>query len=208
MTKIAALIDDHPLYAEAITGLVESIDPQWQVKQFSDLKTVAEIRQALQHISMIFLDLTLPSMQGIESFSYCRKLFPETPIVVITAIQDHHIARRLITLGAKGYISKSLDTQPLTLAITAVLNGDSYFPALSDTLSDTETKLTERQLEILDGLSNGQSNKQIAYDLGISEGTVRVHTATIFKLLNVRNRTSAVREAQKLGVIGLPSVTC
>ena len=151
-----------------------------------------------------------------------HKKLPETPIIILSAVFDREVVQKTIELGAAGYIAKASSNAVIISAINLVLSGGVYIPVelLKDTsqtefdiLKQIETSslnqnitenvkvLSPRQIDVLKLIAKGQSNKQIAYELGLTEGTVKLHVTAILKLLNVYNRTGAVAAANQLGLL-------
>ena len=153
-----------------------------------------------------------------------HKMLKDTPIIVISAVFDRQIVQKTIDIGVSGYIPKSSSNEVMLSAINLVLAGGVYIPheLLNDAQTNTEfdqslrslkdfsstsdvkntdKKLTPRQIDVIKGIAKGLPNKLIAYELGLSEGTIKVHMTVILKTLGVVNRTAAVIEAVKRGYI-------
>ena len=152
------------------------------------------------------LDLYLPDVHGFSGLLQIKRNMPYLPVVVISACDDPDVIRRAVHYGASGFIPKTLSLDEISLAIEAVMEGDIWVPEgvdldapLSEGADECDfSSLTPTQLKVLVMLKNGLLNKQIAYDMSISEATVKAHITAIFKKLNVRSRTQAALAAQAL----------
>jgi DNA-binding NarL/FixJ family response regulator len=159
-------------------------------------------------VDLILLDLTMPGVQGFSGLIFLRAQHPETPVVIVSANEDPVVIRRAVKFGASGFIPKSLDTQRIGQALQAVLAGDAWTPPDVDLSAgeDRETAdlvrrlatLTPQQLRVLMMLSEGLLNKQIAYELSVSEATVKAHVSAILQKLAVDSRTQAVIAAARI----------
>jgi len=161
-------------------------------------------------VDIALFDLFMPGMDGIEGITRFRATFPDTPVVVLSGSEQTEDIQQLLNAGALGYITKSSSTELILSALRLVLAGGIYVPHSllerhgNGNLLAQEIQvayaLTSRQIEVLRELAKGQSNKQIAVALNVTEGTVKIHLASIFRLLKVNNRTEAVLVAQKMGL--------
>ena len=199
--------DDHPLVRGALKQALQGIasdDGIAEAGTFDDVsKNLAETDQDL-----VLLDLTMPGVQGFSGLIYLRAQHPATPVIVVSGNEDRAVIRRCIEFGASGFIPKSVDVETMRAAIRAVLDGGSWTPPDVDlsTPADKETSdlvrrlgsLTPQQVRVLMMLSEGLLNKQIAYELGVSEATVKAHVSAILQKLGVESRTQAVIAASKI----------
>jgi DNA-binding NarL/FixJ family response regulator len=170
-----------------------------------------------REVDLVLLDLTMPGVQGFSGLLYLRAQFPEIPVVIVSAHEDPSVIRRAIDFGASGFVPKSLDTDQIGSALTAVLAGDTWTPpdidlSVSDDHETSEllrrlASLTPQQVRVLMMVSEGLLNKQIAYELGVSEATVKAHVSAILQKLGVDSRTQAVITASKIGVSLRPATT-
>jgi len=213
MLKIV-IADDHPLFRDAIAlALGELADPD--APQILEAESADEAKQlALDDadLDLLLLDLRMPGMDGLNGLIELRKTFPALPIVVISASDDPSIVRNCLAFGAMGFVPKSYERKAIAAAIRSVLAGNVYRPATivdMETAADVETThaasmacsietLTSQQLRVLQAISRGQPNKIIAYELGITEKTVKAHVTAILKKLGVTNRTQAVLAARRV----------
>lgn len=199
--------DDHPLVRGALKQALQGIIPDSGITEagtFEDVsKTLADIDQDL-----VLLDLSMPGVQGFSGLIYLRAQHPATPVVIVSGNEDRAVIRRCIEFGASGFIPKSVDVDTMRAAIRAVLEGGSWTPPDVDLSipADKETSdlvrrlgsLTPQQVRVLMMLSEGLLNKQIAYELGVSEATVKAHVSAILQKLGVESRTQAVIAASKI----------
>ncbi|MGQ2974023.1 MAG: LuxR C-terminal-related transcriptional regulator, partial [Brevundimonas mediterranea] len=145
----------------------------------------------------------LSDSEGMAGLAAVRAEHPVVPVAVVSASEEASVVRRALALGAAGFIPKSAALPQMVEAITAVLAGDAWAPetpeaAGEDDLAARVASLTPSQLRILEGLKAGRLNKQIAFDLGVSEATIKAHLTSVFRKLGVYNRTQAVILAQQM----------
>lgn len=207
------IVDDHPLFRDALKlSLTQnpselSLDQEGQIEFASSLEqALGVLKQSLQ-IDLVLLDLHLPGNDGFLGLLEMRKLYPSIAVLVISGNDDPSIIAKARACGAAGFISKSLAADTILKTVRAVLQGEEYWPDVEyspdSELEDIARRindLTDQQLRVLRHLQDGRLNKQIAYDLDISEATVKAHVTAIFRKLNVLNRTQAVIMANKLHV--------
>lgn len=193
--------DDHPLFRAAVASAVSRAMPGAQIDECDSL---AGARQALASAAdLVLLDLKLSDCDGFAGLVALRSEFPATPVVVVSASEDVATVRRALAFGASGFIPKSASLTQMVDALVTVLAGDVAAPALPDeaTIGELEKRiasLTPSQLRILTGLQRGRLNKQIAFDLGVTEATIKAHLTGVFRKLGVQNRTQAVIAARTL----------
>ena len=157
---------------------------------------------------MLLLDLDMPGMKGVASVQSLRTIFPDLTIAVVSGSSDHQLVVDCLSAGANGYVMKEAAVDDVVYGIRSIFEGYIYItpsllPAVDALGARTITRparFTSRQLDVLRQLKQGRSNKEIARDLGLSEGTVKIHLAAIFRLLGARNRTEAVVLAGQLKV--------
>ncbi len=202
------LVDDHPLFRDALRPVLHQLAPRVCVFEAACLAEAFRLIEEQAGLDLVLLDLALPDGGGLKSLLPVLQLLPETPVVVISASENHHLVVHLLNAGARGYIPKSADSEVMKNALSLVLSGETYVPSLAlDGLSlparmfEGEVALTRRQEEVLQYLAMGFSNKQIANTLNIAETTVRAHVSDIMQHLHAHNRTDAVLKAQQLGLL-------
>ncbi len=202
------IADDHPLFRgalrEAVSGLFERAD----ISEAGSFDEVSELLDRGGEIDLILLDLTMPGVRGFSGLMYLRAQYPSVPVVVVSANDDPAVIRRCMDFGASGFIPKTLGVDAMRAAILTVLKGGVWTPPDIDlgAGADAETNeliarlatLTPQQVRVLMMLSEGLLNKQIAYELGVSEATVKAHVSAILQKLRVESRTQAVIAAAKI----------
>jgi len=195
--------DDHPIVRE---GIVANLKPQ------RDMKVVAEGNDGVEALALIkkylpdvvLLDLRMPRMDGLEVVTEVNALHLPTKVIVMTTFENQEDIQRSIKAGARAYLLKDCSHDILVEAIRRVYLGEVFLlPQMAQKLVDRmqEPQLSPRELEVLQSLASGRSNKEIGVQLFISEGTVKTHVASLLAKLGVAGRTSAVREAVHRGLI-------
>ena len=192
--------DDHPLFRDALRSAVDKAAPGAEVVECASL---AEARAAMVAgpVDLLLLDLKLSDSEGMAGLAAVRAEQPTVPVAVVSASEDAPVVRHALGLGAAGFIPKSSSLPQMVEAIAAILAGDSWAPDVpeaDDDLAGRVASLTPSQLRILEGLKAGRLNKQIAFDLGVSEATIKAHLTSVFRKLGVQNRTQAVILAKSL----------
>ncbi len=202
------IADDHPLFRgalrEAVTGLFETVD----ISEAGTFNEVAELLDRGSEVDLVLLDLTMPGVRGFSGLMYLRAQYPSVPVIVVSANDDPAAIRRCMEFGASGFIPKTLGIDAMRLAISRILSGGVWTPPDVDLTagSDSATAelmtrmatLTPQQVRVLMMLSEGLLNKQIAYQLSVSEATVKAHVSAILQKLGVESRTQAVIAAAKI----------
>ena len=202
------IADDHPLFRGALREAVTGVFDRAEVAEAGTFEEVSELLERGGDIDLILLDLRMPGVRGFSGLMYLRAQYPSLPIVVVSASDDPAVIRRCIDFGASGFIPKTLGIEALRQAIARVLQGEVWTPPDVDLTrqSDGEitamiarlSTLTPQQVRVLMMLSAGLLNKQIAYELGVSEATVKAHVSAILQKLGVESRTQAVIAAGKI----------
>ena len=196
--------DDHPLFRAALRSAVEKAAPDTAIEECASL---VEVRAALsQPVDLLLLDLKLSDSEGMAGLAAIRAEHPAAPVAVVSASEDAPVVRHVLGLGAAGFIPKSAALPQMVEAIGAILAGDGWWPDLPEDETDDDLagrvgSLTPSQLRILEGLKAGRLNKQIAFDLGVSEATIKAHLTSVFRKLGVQNRTQAVILAKQLDTV-------
>ena len=202
------IADDHPLFRGALREAVNGLFDRVEVGEAGTFEEVTEFLERGDDVDLILLDLRMPGVRGFSGLMYLRAQYPGLPIVVVSANDDPAVIRRCMEFGASGFIPKTLGIEALRQAIARVLQGEVWTPPDVDLTSgsDSETAamiarlstLTPQQVRVLMMLSGGLLNKQIAYELGVSEATVKAHVSAILQKLGVESRTQAVIAAGKI----------
>lgn len=204
------LADDHPLFREGIKPVLRKLDNQLEIIEARDYPSAFEATHGTPELDLALIDLCMPGMPGVEGVIRYRATFPEVPVVVVSASEQLDDIQKLLGVGALGYLCKSSPSEVILGALRLVLAGGVYLPpslleqsgldeAIHQELS-RHTTLTQRQIQVLRQLADGKTNKQIATSLKVTEGTVKIHMAAIFRVLKVNNRTEALLVAQKMGL--------
>ena len=200
--------DDHPMFREGLRFFLQLLDTQVTVLEASNVKATLDKLALEWPVDLLLLDLQMPGMGELEGFLAIRKSYPALPVVIVSGIRDPQMIRTLLDAGARGYIPKFAGSEQLLDALRRVLGGEVYLPdavflppSLSSSDNGESVPLTSRQLQILPLLAEGMPNKRIADVLGLTEGTVKQHLKDLFRRLNASNRTQAVREARRLGLL-------
>ena len=200
--------DDHPLFRRALRQTVEAAFDAAVIIEAGSLDEVTDALAADADTDLVLFDLNMPGAHGFSGLIYLRAQYPETPICIVSATEDAATIRNAMALGASGFVPKSGSTDQIRMAIDAILAGDTWLPANIElgVTRDADTELTDRlrsltpqQVRVLMMLSEGMLNKQIAYELGVSEATVKAHVSAILQKLQVENRTKAVLVAGRIG---------
>lgn len=204
------IADDHALFRDGLALRLEEIAPDAVITQASSYAQVFKILKAETDIDVLILDVEMPDMPWLESLKQIHQIAPKTKIIVLSASEDSRTIRNILATGVKGYIPKRSEIKVINNALKLIIEGGSYVPpnlfdsASQNTLSGRNIgikMLTNRQSQVLDLIAQGKSNKQIAYDMGVSESTVKLHINALLRSLHVSNRTQAVITAQKIGLI-------
>ena len=202
MTARIIIADDHPLFRSALAHAVSKVWPEAAIIEAS---SAAEARAALADgaAEALLLDLHMADSTGLSVLMDLRQDYPALPIVIVSASEEPRVAAAAAQLGAAGFIPKSSSLDAMREGLSAVRDGDGWFPeACADADDDLAriASLTPAQRRILAAIRQGLLNKQIAYELAISEATVKAHITAILRKLGVNSRTQAVLLAAKLDV--------
>lgn len=211
------IADDHVLFREGLSSFLKNLNEEAIIVHAENYSQALKVLED-NKIDFIVLDLDMPDMawkEGLEKIK--EKISDETQLVVMSALSDVKIVRKVLNSGAKGFIPKNSSPKIIESAINLVMSGGFYIPpeildkccigiSSINLPAETEEKreksvLTHRQAEVLKYISSGLSNKQIAYELGVTESTIKLHINSLLRNLGVNNRTQAVITAQKLGLI-------
>jgi len=208
MEKIL-IADDHPMVRGALALAVEAAFGRAEILESSSLEELIGQLEKIGVADLVFLDLCMPGVIGFSGLLKLRSKFPETPVVIISALEDKRLVNEALALGAAGYIQNSTPRHEIVSALHKVVAGEVYVPAelhpsaVRSSAADTGiaqklSRLTAQQLRVLQFLGTGKLNKEIAYELDISEATVKVHVSAILQKLHVYSRTQAVLLVSRL----------
>lgn len=195
------IVDDHPLVCSALEAMLTSQMPECRVIQaHSGAEALAVVRER-EEIDLVLLDLKLPDVDGFQGLRQLREAAPRLPILVLSGLEDARLGQLVSSHGALGFLNKKAKAEEIVGAVRAVLAGETVFgnpPALADgdRVADAIRTLTPQQSIVLRMLGEGLLNKQIAFELSISESTVKAHVSAILKKLDVSSRMQAVLMAQ------------
>ncbi len=204
------IADDHALFRDGLAMRLEEINPDIVLHQAPTFSQALKILDKETDINMIIADLDMPDMKWEDGIEQLKKKSPDSSLIVISASEDIRNIRKILATGIKGYIPKRSDPKIMHNALKLILEGGTYIPpALIENSAEHNTggyrsngkTLTNRQSQVLDLIAQGKSNKQIAYEMGVSEATVKLHINALLRSLKVNNRTQAVVTAQKMGII-------
>ena len=198
------IVDDHPMVRDALTQTVQALADHVEVCQAADY---VGLMGALTRtgFDLALLDLQIPGMDGVAGVQRIRTAAPMLPLVVVSGQEDGDTIRAVLAAGAAGFVPKTSSASVMVGALRLVLAGGVFVPqqllaAVPAATRSAGSGLTPRQLDVLHGLLKGLPNKLIARELGLTEGTVKIHIAAILRVLQARNRTDAVLRARAAGL--------
>src|SRR4051794_6033734 len=202
------IADDHPLFRDALRQAVASVIPAARIDEAGSFEELTALLEQGADADLILLDLSMPGISGFSGLIYLRAQYPAIPVVIVSATDDGATIRRSLDFGASGFIPKRFGVDTLRDAILKIMGGHIWVPADTDLsaavdpdmtrLRDRLVTLTPQQVRVLMMLSQGLLNKQIAYELGVSEATIKAHVSAILQKLGVESRTQAVIAAARI----------
>jgi DNA-binding NarL/FixJ family response regulator len=204
------IADDHPLYREALISALQPLFENVDIIQSDGLDSTLEALQQHSDFDLVLLDLNMPGCDSFYGLIRVSQDFPKVAVAVVSASDSVEVVCKVMNLGAKGFIPKSTPTIVIAEALKQIMNGKNWFP--EDMQTDIEDyvpaidiaklvgELTPKQFRVLRLLQNGLLNKQIAFDLSITEATVKAHISAIFRKFNVNTRTQAVLMLKYLNI--------
>ena len=200
------IADDHPLFRNALLQSIHMAISDTHLLEADSQNSLFSLLEKTNDIDLLLLDLKMPGSSGISGLIQLRQQYPELAIVVVSASEEDEVVQQVYNHGAFGFIPKSSEMQVLLNALKQIINGQPYFPATishnnhQQQLTTKISALTPQQYKVLTMLTEGLLNKQIAYDLNVSEATIKAHLTAIFRKLEVKNRTQAVILLQQLEI--------
>ncbi|MDZ3832207.1 MAG: response regulator transcription factor [Sphingopyxis sp.] len=210
MTGSILIADDHPLFRQALRLAVGRALPAVRIVEAGTLAAAASAAAGAEDLRLILLDLKMPGAVGYSGIALLHAECPTVPILVVSSAEGAAAADEARAFGAIGFLHKGSDLDAIEAAIAGALGGaPSRRAAMAvgeagdagvDAIRETVAGLTPTQLKVLLAVLDGQLNKQIAHNLGISEATVKAHMTAIMRKLDVRNRTQAALVARSLGL--------
>lgn len=197
--------DDHPLFRAALKQAVEQCLDQPGIVEADGMSQLETAVDQHADADLVLLDLNMPGARGFSSLVFLRAHYPEIPVIVVSAADEPRVIQRAMDFGASGFISKSSSMDEIGAGIREVLAGGTSFPDI-DTESDSNDSdlaakletLTPQQFRVLMMLADGLLNKQIAYELEVSEATVKAHMTAVMRKLGIYSRTQAAIIARQL----------
>ena len=204
------VVEDHVLVREGLLAMVKTLETVVSAMGVPDANSAIAVLEA-EDVDLVLLDLMLPGTKGQTLLPVLRRRFPTVPVVVVSALDDADTVAKVMEAGASGFVSKSASSEELVSALRNVIAGEIYLsPSLRDAANRSSNAkkhgnqplaqrfgLTASQARVLEQLSDGSGNRQIAERLGISEGTVKIHVSAIMKVLQVENRAEAALIANR-----------
>jgi DNA-binding NarL/FixJ family response regulator len=212
MSTTLLVADDHPLFRAALRTAISAAVPD---ARFVEADSISQLFELLEHPALpdlLLLDLNMPGAQGFSALAHLRGALPQLPVVVVSALDDATTVRQCLRFGAQGFISKSADAARIGSDVRAVLDGELAIPAHIEgvapgsgdgaqlAVAQRMAELTPAQFRVLGMLCAGRMNKQIAFDLQITEATVKAHMTAVMRKLGVATRTQAVLLAGQLAL--------
>lgn len=214
------IADDHALVRAGLTAALRELPDGFEVLEAKNVSQVRELTAKHRNIVCVLLDLKMPGMEGLSGLRTVHKENPQIPVAILSGFVEPREVREALDIGAAGYISKAASNEVVVGAIELILAGGVYLPPvlLEDFEPDASgaalpesqrrgaswrngrgggmARLTARQTEVFERLRQGKSNKEIARNLGLSEGTVKKHVSAILSALDVTSRTKAICAAE------------
>jgi DNA-binding NarL/FixJ family response regulator len=207
------LVDDHVLFRQGMQLLLERLSPTIQIFEAGDLPSAIALAQSHPNLDMVFFDLGLPQVSGLEGLIAFKQAHESLPVVVLSGLSDKQTVLDALHQGAMGFIPKTASMTALEGALKAVVSNRIYLPSTALEATDrpaslsgsphqsiTDLPLTDRQKQVFKLILQGKPNKVIARDLGVAESTIKSHVKPILQALNVTSRVQAIVEMGRLGL--------
>lgn len=209
------LVEDHRLVADAMQLMLRDIEPDIDITACYSTQHALSVIDTGKNFDLVLTDLFMPGIDGLGLLAGLQNRRSRMPIVVISGRDDDRFIRAAIEQGAAGFIPKTLPGAEVISGLRKIMAGGKFFPQrfsvdgnATQRIDDNAAPVDEnaprpgkKQLQVLQLMADGNSNKQISQIVGITEATVKYHTSQLFRLFGVRNRTSCVREAQQRGLL-------
>jgi DNA-binding NarL/FixJ family response regulator len=207
------IADDHPLYREALVSALQLLFENVDLIQSDGLDSTLDAMQQNSDFDLVLLDLNMPGCDNFYGLIRVTQDFPQLPVAVVSASDSVEVVSKVMSLGAKGFIPKAIATQTIANALKQIMHGNIWLPeGMQSRIEHIEHikpiidvarlvgELTPKQFQVLKLLQNGLLNKQIAYELNITEATVKAHISGVFRKLKVNTRTQAVLLLKNLDI--------
>ncbi|WP_295006615.1 response regulator transcription factor [uncultured Dechloromonas sp.] len=210
------VVEDHALVREGLVRLLGQMEPGVTVLESPDFESALNVLDTAGEFDLVLLDLALPGIDGFAGLDILRRRYPAMPVAVVSAFDDVPTITRVLNLGASGFIPKAFSGEALLSAVREVLDGNIFrptgqsagptldaetpIPPVKKGVRPDEVGLTDRQAQVLALMVRGLSNREIADQLGLSEGTVKIHATAVFKTLDVSSRTQALVAVARYGI--------
>ena len=215
VSREVLIADDHPLFRDALTRAVLGALPGAVVHGAASVPTLLALIEAHPQAELLLMDLHMPGARGFSALAHIRGQHPGLPIMVVSAHEEAAVVRRALAHGASGYLAKSAAVEDIGAAVRAVLEGELWVPTgVADARAELKpdeaavaarlAELTPQQFRVLGMIAEGLLNKQIAYELGVSEATIKAHMTAIMRKLGVSNRTQVALAASQLALDQAP----
>jgi DNA-binding NarL/FixJ family response regulator len=204
------IADDHPLFREALISALRPLFENVDIIQSDSLESTLKALQQNSDFDLILLDLNMPGSDSFYGLIRVSQDYPDVPVAVVSASDSVEVVSKVMNLGAKGFIPKATPSRTIADALKQILDGNKWLPKGMQTSIENDSplidiatlvgELTPKQFQVLQLLQNGLLNKQIAFDLNITEATVKAHISAIFRKLNVKTRTQVVLLLKNLDI--------
>jgi DNA-binding NarL/FixJ family response regulator len=200
------IVDDHALFREGLCYVLYALEDSVTILEASNFDLAVQHVSENPDLDLVLLDLNMPGKDGFAALTYFTNTFSALPVVILSASQMRSDMQRSLDSGAMGFIPKDTTSEVMLNALRLIFSGGIYVPPnmaqqpIENHNNNSASPLTPRQLQVLEMLVQGHSNKVIAYDMDLAEATVKMHITSIFKSLGVSNRTQAALAAEKLGI--------